>query len=394
MTAVKILASMDSRAFFGAERANLDILWRMRECGAEVFALIRHEDWPGNLHMRAELEARGIGWIKAPFPEYPSSRYRRFWPKVVLQFPFRYLWLNAIAIRTIRKKGITNLHLGAPFQAFSFGLTLRWTQVPLTMFCVEKAGGHNWFFHRVWLWLTHRVDLFVCESRYICDALVAIGADQTRIMMIRTSPPRRLKVPQFVQDRFNEAPDRVIFAFVGQFSSHKGIAVLLDAFALVSQRCPGARLMVAGPVDNSYARSLVDAWSGYGDGRLIWFCGALENIPGFLAEADVHVAPTIGAEPYGLVVVEAKRAARPSILFNDGGMVELIENGQDGLVAKEKTAAALAREMMIYAQNRDRARADGQRARASLSERLDIDQQNQKWLDAYAEAQCNRRSHR
>ena len=135
----------------------------------------------------------------------------------------------------------------------------------------------------------------------------------------------------------------------------------------------------------------IEKWSEVGGGGLVWFCGALENIPAFLSAADVHVAPTIGAEPYGLVVVEAKQASRPSIIFDDGGMVELIDPGLDGLVAQEKTAEALAREMLIYARDRERARADGQRAHASLRERLEVELQNDKWLRAYASARRRQR---
>lgn len=387
---MRILAAMDSRAFFGAERANLDILRRMHECGAEVTALVRDEDWPENLRMRAELDKRGITWIKAPFPDYLSWRYKRYWPKVFMRNPYAFARLNAIAVRTIREYGITNFHLGTPFQAFSLALALARTGVPLTVFCVEKPGGHNWFFRSVWRWLARRADGFVCESRHIRAGLVGTGVDPKKIAIIRTSPPHRFIATPFEINSFQDAKGDIVFGFVGQFTAHKGIAVLLDAFSQVAKRYPNARLLIAGPTDEPFARSLVEQWSGFRNGKLISFCGPVEDIPSFFAACDVHVAPTIGAEPYGLVVVEAKQAGRPSIVFNDGGMVELIAPGQDGLVAQAKTAAALAEQMLVYARDRERARAHGAHARASLTERLEIDQQDEKWLQAYAAAKTSR----
>ena len=387
---IRILAAMDSRAFFGAERANLEILWRMKQSGAEVTALVRDEDWPENLHMRAQLDQRGIAWIKAPFPDYPSSRYKRYWPRVLVRNPGAFARLNVITARAIRELAITNLHISSPIQALSLVWTISRSQIPVTFFCNAEPSLHNQLYRLIWRWMGGRVDRFVCESLHMQRVVAAAGVDPGKIAIIASAAPHRFASAPFVVPRYAADSSLIVFGFVGQFTAHKGIAVLLDAFALVSARVPDARLLVAGPTTDPYAQSLVDLWSGFEGGDRIRFCGSVEDIPGFFAACDVHVGPSIGPEAYGLVVVEAKRAARPSIVFDGSGMAELIADGEDGLIAREKTAGALAEQMLVYANDRGRARLDGARALASLTGRLEIDRQDEKWLEVYAAAQTVR----
>ena len=387
---IRILAAMDSRAFFGAERANLEVLWRMQECGAEVTALVRDEDWPENLHMRMQLDQRGIAWIKAPFPDYPSSRYKRYWPRVFLRNPGAFVRLNAVALRTIAERKITNLHISTPFQALSLAWAMSRSKVPVSFFCNAEPSRHNLLYRRTWRWMSGRIDGFVCESKYMRGVVAAAGIDCSKIAVIPSAPPRRIAAAPFAAAPYGNATHGPVFGFVGQLTAHKGIAVLLEAFALVAGRHPQARLLIAGPRDEPFARSLAKQWDRFGGGDRVHFCGAVEDIPGFMAACDVHLAPTIGSEPYGLVVVEAKQAALPSIIFDSGGMAELIAHGEDGLIAPEKTVAALAEQMLVYADDAALARADGARARASLNGRLEIEQQDEKWIAAYKLAQVER----
>ena len=387
---IRILAAMDSRAFFGAERANLEVLWRMQECGAEVTALVRDEDWPENLHMRMQLDQRGIAWIKAPFPDYPSSRYKRYWPRVFLRNPGAFVRLNAVALRTIAERKITNLHISTPFQALSLAWAMSRSKVPATFFCNAEPSRHNLLYRRTWRWMSGRIDGFVCESKYMRGVVAAAGIDCSKIAVIPSAPPRRMGAAPFTAKPSAKCAKPTVFGFVGQLTAQKGIVVLLEALALVAAQHPEVQLLLAGPAEEPFARTLVAHWSEFGSVNQVQFCGAVEDILGFMAACDVHVAPSLGTEAYGLVVIEAKQSGLPSIVFDSGGMAELIAHGEDGLIAPEKTVAALAEQMLVYADDAARARADGARARASLNGRLEIEQQDEKWIAAYKLAQVER----
>jgi len=52
----------------------------------------------------------------------------------------------------------------------------------------------------------------------------------------------------------------------------------------------------------------------------------------FYAAADWHIAPSTCQEGLGNIVLEAKIAGIPSIISNNGGLPELIEDGIDGVI--------------------------------------------------------------
>lgn len=367
---------MESRAFFGAERANIDLLWRMKERGAKVTCIVRSEDWPENVRIRTALSERSIAWERASFPEYPSRRYWRWWPHVVSSFPRRYLSLNRLALSLARQEQVSHIHLFNPFQAATLYQSLERSGIPVIYRCGDAPAIHNPFYRWIWSWLRDRVRCTVTESHFIREKLLDLGFPSSRVKVIRTPPPARVIKQRFDADSIGLSDllrqQEIVFGYVGQISEAKGLAVLLDAFRIVVTKAPSARLVLAGPIADPFARNLVRDSQVHFTSRRVNFLGEIEDVQGLLGACDVHIAPSIRAESYGIVAIEAKNAGIPSIVFSDGGLVELVENGSEGIAVAEKTPEALASAMLTYCSNRERIKHDGARARASLASRLRI----------------------
>ena len=385
MSPIRILAPMSSRSLFGAERANIDLLQRMQQRGAEVLCLVRHEDWPENIAMREALDSMGLAWKRAPFPDYPSSRYWRYWPRVAIETPWRYWRLNRIAEQAIAERGFTHLHLFNPFQAASLHRAISRTGIPVVYRCGDHLTLHNQFFRGIWRWLGKRVNCFVTESDAIKGELLQAKVVRNRVELIRTPPPSRRQAAPFARPCATHDERAIDFCFVGQFAEHKGIMVLLEAFAAVVGQFPTAKLFVAAPIADNYARAAIEQSRQLVNNGALWFLDAVEDIPGLLSNCDVHVAPTLTQEPYGLVVVEAKAAGLPSIVFAEGGLAELVVDGLDGIALTEKSPTALADAMLTYCRDPARVKADGRRALASLNERLEVDRHDDAWWSIYAD---------
>jgi glycosyltransferase involved in cell wall biosynthesis len=110
--------------------------------------------------------------------------------------------------------------------------------------------------------------------------------------------------------------------------------------------------------------------------------GHIEDVEGLLSTSDVHICPTVGEEPLGLVVMEAKRTGLPSIVFPSGGLLEMVEHGRDGYVCPDKTARSLTEAMSWYIRLPDLAAEQGLQARASLS-KFWPREFGQAWRDVY-----------
>ena len=122
--------------------------------------------------------------------------------------------------------------------------------------------------------------------------------------------------------------------FVGRIEHRKGLAVLLEAFGGL----PGdLRLRIVG--DGPGAAALR---RGAADGRLEWL-GAVsdEELTRQLAAADVLVAPSLGGESFGVVLLEAM-AAGTAVVASDipgyrlaaGGAADLVPPG-DAVALRE-----------------------------------------------------------
>ena len=112
------------------------------------------------------------------------------------------------------------------------------------------------------------------------------------------------------------------------------------------------------------------------------FVGFVENVPALLQGRAVLVVPTLTEEPLGLVVMEAKAAGLPSVVFPSGGLPEMIEHGVDGFICRDKSAEALAEALSLYLTDPSLTLRQGTAAKASLR-RLGIDEFANRWLTVY-----------
>jgi glycosyltransferase involved in cell wall biosynthesis len=112
------------------------------------------------------------------------------------------------------------------------------------------------------------------------------------------------------------------------------------------------------------------------------FLGFVENVPDLLRSREVLVAPSLVEEGLPLVVMEAKAAGIPSIVFPSGGLPEMIQHGVDGFVCRDKSIGVLVEALKSYLDDPSLATRHGVAARSSL-DRLGVPQYASRWLAVY-----------
>jgi glycosyltransferase involved in cell wall biosynthesis len=105
-------------------------------------------------------------------------------------------------------------------------------------------------------------------------------------------------------------------------------------------------------------------------------------VPELLRGRELLVAPSLVEEGLPLVVMEAKAAGVPSIVFPSGGLPEMIQDGVDGFICRDKSIAALSEALKAYIDDPSIAVRHGAAARASL-DRLGVPQFASRWLAVY-----------
>ena len=276
--------------------------------------------------------------------------------------------------------------------AVDFLPALKLLRVPVVYRAGDVPSQHRRVFRFAWRRLiAPNVAHFVAISGFVRDALVDAGVPPEKVTVIYNHPPDRPPRPEGT-----DLPDDVTapyagrtVAYIGQITADKGVDVLVDAALALCAERDDVRFLLAGDYSwrNPFADALRDRVDAADMADRVRFLGPVSDIPGLLALADVHAAPSVWEEPLGNVVVEAKRAGVPSVVFPSGGIPELVvEDGRDAVLCHDKTAGALADGLRHYLDLPDGALAEAGRAALASLETLGITREafTRAWADVYA----------
>jgi glycosyltransferase involved in cell wall biosynthesis len=131
---------------------------------------------------------------------------------------------------------------------------------------------------------------------------------------------------------------------VGSFSRlarWKGEHVLLEAMLLNPQM---HAVLVGAPLfgEEAYEAELHAFVAAHALGERVHFLGFQHDIAACMRAVDVVVHTSITPEPFGRVIVEGMLAQRPVVAARAGGVLEIIDEGVDGLLSAPGDATALA----------------------------------------------------
>lgn len=187
-----------------------------------------------------------------------------------------------------------------------------------------------------------QIDIVLAPTRFLARQLELGGLSPARIRHlpygIETTalaglPPVRAE---------GEARARKLrFGFIGGVSKHKGVHVLLEAYARLGSK---AELAIWGSssdrayCDRMQARALElgASWNGPFEHAQLADC---------LAAIDVLVVPSIWYENYPIAIREAFAALRPVIASRVGALPESVRDGIDGLLFEVGDARTLSHAM-------------------------------------------------
>jgi glycosyltransferase involved in cell wall biosynthesis len=136
----------------------------------------------------------------------------------------------------------------------------------------------------------------------------------------------------------------VVISFVGQIRENKGI----DSFLRMAHAVPGEHLRfhVAGE-----CRSATRYPGSYdadrlrreiGDDARIRYLGYRRDVENVFKTSDILVVPSRWGEPFGLINIEAGAVGIPVVATRDGGIPEVIRDGDNGLLVDVGDEAGLA----------------------------------------------------
>ncbi len=310
---------------------------------------------PGGPKEYAGAEIVGVGGPR--FPLYPELR---------INIPRRFVWEKIKAFQP------DLVHIVSPFFLGPFGFSYaRRLNVPILASFHTHVPSYVRYYGGafvepiVWSYLRalhNQADVNLCPSTETLRDLRSHGFERVRwwqrgIDTRRFTPgPRDMALRARLTDG---NPDELLVLYVGRHSPEKRLDLIRDPLAGV----PGVRLTMVGggPSHEQLKRH---------------FRGTRTTFPGFLRgeelvdayrAADVFLFPST-TETFGLVALEAMACGVPVIAANTGGVLDIIRDGENGLLFNPERPAeigALVRRLQQQPALRERLAEQGlQRARS------------------------------
>jgi glycosyltransferase involved in cell wall biosynthesis len=180
-----------------------------------------------------------------------------------------------------------------------------------------------------------------------------------------------------MREQLGAAADETVVCAVGRFVHWKGFEYLIEAFAKASVALPQLRLVFVG--DGDLRESLEVRAKSLGVSKTVTFAGmaSRNEMPGYLAAADIVVVPSIHYDGYvdGLpnVALETMAAGKPLVATRVGGLPQLVQSGENGLLVDERDSDALADAIATLAGDPDLRSRLGENGRTLIRESMNWD---------------------
>ncbi|SAL57176.1 group 1 family glycosyl transferase [Caballeronia peredens] len=142
--------------------------------------------------------------------------------------------------------------------------------------------------------------------------------------------------------RFGLPRDAFLVGCFSRLARWKGQHVLLEALL----ECPEMHAVFVGAAlfgEDDYEAELRAFVSEHALGERVHFLGFQDDIAACMKAVDVVTHTSIMAEPFGRVIIEGMLSRRPVVASRAGGVMDIVEDGENGLLCSPGDAAELAR---------------------------------------------------
>jgi mannosyltransferase len=146
------------------------------------------------------------------------------------------------------------------------------------------------------------------------------------------------------------------------------------------------RFVIGGRGSAEYAAQLNKLIAARGLEKRLGLCGWLPLAADFYEGIDVFVLASRHEEGFGLVLAEAGERGLPAIATSSGGAVEVLVEGETGIVVDRQNPEALAQAMAQLAADAALRQRMGQRARERVVEEFGLQAQAERFAELLHES--------
>jgi len=362
---MKVLQMVPSLELGGVERGVVDLARMMKKKGCETVVI------SSGGSLVAELQKIGITHYELP----------------VHKKSFKAFSLIDQVVNIIQREGIDIVHARSRVPAWIGWFAARKVNVPFVTTCHGYYSNH--FLSRIMGWGKQVIVPSHVVGRHMIDDF---GVLPERIRLI----PRGVDISQFQFSltRFEKPKSPFIISHIGRFSPIKGHIEFLKAIHLLRSQFPHFEVWLVGREGggkHKYTDLIKNTIKQFGLESCVKLLGASRDIPGILAKSDLLVMSTLIPEAFGRVIIEAGAVGVPVVSTRVGGVLDIIDHDQNGLLVPPKDIQALTNAMLDLLRDRDKAKQFAISLRKKVEEKFTLEVMTQKNIAFYSEVKKKNR---
>ncbi|MEB2317225.1 MAG: glycosyltransferase family 4 protein [Pseudomonadota bacterium] len=220
-----------------------------------------------------------------------------------------------------------------------------------------------------------------CVSASIADIARSAGIPEDRIAVL---PNAIAAVPAesgtVVEAGLEPALPGPLVGFVGRLRSEKGPDLFLECFEHIRREVPQARAVLLGDGPDRAKLETRLRSSGFGD--TVRMAGYVDDIGPWLRRMDVLVLSS-RTEGTPMILLEAMHTGTPVAAFSVGGVADLLDGGNCGLLARPDDVGGLARQALRLLRDPGLRTRLSRQARVRGTQQYGIDRSASTWNALY-----------
>jgi len=375
---LKIVVLMGSPYLYGSEKANIDVFASFKEKYNYVDVLFLTDIYQGDDVMHPYLDAQELTYIPVHYHyRFMKNMTALEWIRKILK-----VFLGSISLLKvyIRYKP-THIYVSKPEYFLNFLPVLYFSKKPIIYRIGDSPILHNMPQRKLWKFIIKKVSKIICVSKFIEKQVHLSGAETSKTEVIYSRPHENKNRCLSANREINEF---FTVLYVGQIGKHKGVDLFVEAAVEICKRYDNIIFNIAGKIDkhDNFSQEQIKIVNKSALGKRIKFLDYVSNVDDLYEKSNLHVCPSVYDEPLANVLIDAKKHAIPSIIFNVGGLPEIIEHKVDGYICNEKNAINIEKAIEYYYINQEKCIEMGEKAFFSL-EKLDINRFPERWLNVF-----------
>jgi glycosyltransferase involved in cell wall biosynthesis len=220
-------------------------------------------------------------------------------------------------------------------------------------------------------WLTFfnpRLNRIICVSEAVRSYLIKVGIASNKVVTIyKGHRCSWYNVASATRAEENIPENAIIVCCAANIRPVKGVDYLIRAFASLTNLHPNLHLLLVGEIRCKKVANLLKGLKN------VHVKGYRRDVGSLIAMSDIFVMCSVEREGFPKAVIEAMSCGIPPIVTNVGGMVEMVQDHQDGLIVPPKNIIKLAKAILDLSTDKSLRTKLGQNAKESVELRFSIE---------------------